>query len=131
MLPSLKADSGSIVGQPITFTTIRYDKICRLAALSMRMETAAILKLRRILDPQNAAHKAIFRASIAAMRSEQTASSPIGDLLCCAFSTLFSHVTVPIFSLLEVARNAQFQSNARLSEVIIGCICYDISLTML
>lgn len=80
MRPSLKADSGDVVGQPITFSTTRYDKIRHMATLSMRMETAAILTLRKVLNPELPAHQAIINASTAAMQPEQSSSSAPGTL---------------------------------------------------
>ncbi|KAK9824740.1 hypothetical protein WJX74_003623 [Apatococcus lobatus] len=79
MRPSLKADSGDIVGKPFTFSTTRYDKVRHLATLSLRMETAAILTLRKVLNPKLPAHQAIINASTAAMRTEQIASSAPGQ----------------------------------------------------
>lgn len=75
MRPSLKAEAGDVVGRPVTFSTTRYTSIGSLATLSMRMETAAILTLRKVLNPANAAHQAIIDASTAAMRDEEKASS--------------------------------------------------------
>ncbi|KAK9824726.1 hypothetical protein WJX74_001445 [Apatococcus lobatus] len=80
MLPSLKADSGKTVGQPFNFDMTRFDIVCRLATMSMRMETAAVLTLRKVLNPENIAHKAIMDASRAAIRDDQTTSSASGHL---------------------------------------------------
>ena len=77
MRPSLKADSGDIVGKPFSFSTTRYEKIRHVATLSMRMETAAILTLRKVLNPELPAHQAIINASTAAMRADQAGELPL------------------------------------------------------
>jgi len=48
---------------PITFSTNVYQTIRILTNLTLRMETAAILVLRKVLDPENPAHQRIIDAS--------------------------------------------------------------------
>ncbi len=62
--PSLAAKAGDVVAEPpITFNTHVYRSLRVLANLKLRMETAAILVLRKVLDPENPAHQRIIDAS--------------------------------------------------------------------
>ena len=63
MQPSLSAQHGQVVGKPVIFSNKLYKKVCVLATCHMRMETAAILVLRKILNPNNASHQAIIDQS--------------------------------------------------------------------
>ena len=57
MQPSLSAQAGRVTGPPVTFSTARYQTISVLADLNMKMETAAILVLRKVLNPDIPAHQ--------------------------------------------------------------------------
>ena len=57
MQPSLSAQAGQVTGPPVTFSTVRYQTVSVLADLSMRMETAAILVLRKVLNPDIPSHQ--------------------------------------------------------------------------
>ncbi|DBA83005.1 hypothetical protein WJX77_011326 [Trebouxia sp. C0004] len=62
--PSLAAKAGDVVAAPpITFSTNVYQTVRVLTKLKLRMETAAILVLRKVLDPENPAHQRIIDAS--------------------------------------------------------------------
>jgi len=52
-----------VADPPITFSTNVYQTIRILTKLTLRMETAAILVLRKVLDPENPAHQRIIDAS--------------------------------------------------------------------
>lgn len=52
-----------MVAPPITFSTNVYKRVRVLTNLTLRMETAAILVLRKVLDPENPAHQRIIDAS--------------------------------------------------------------------
>lgn len=75
MQPSLSAQAGRVTGPPITYSPHVYQTIQVLADLSMRMETAAILILRKVLDPDIPAHQVI----------------------CCPFFVLVAHPICSIF----------------------------------
>lgn len=74
MQPSLSAQAGRVTGPPITYSPHVYQTIQVLADLSMRMETAAILILRKVLDPDIPAHQVI----------------------CCPFFVLVAHPMVTV-----------------------------------
>lgn len=57
MQPSLSAQAGRVTGAPVTYSPHVYQTIQGLADLSMRMETAAILILRKVLNPDTPAHQ--------------------------------------------------------------------------
>lgn len=57
MQPSLTAQAGRVTGPPVTFSNTMYQHIRTLAELSMQMETAAILILRKVLNPDIPAHQ--------------------------------------------------------------------------
>lgn len=62
--PSLSAKAGNVVpGPPMTFSTNIYEHVRMLAELNLKMETAAILVLRKVLDPENPDHQAIIDSS--------------------------------------------------------------------
>lgn len=62
--PSLAAKAGDVMaGPPVTFSTHVYRSLRVLTKLELRMETAAILVLRKVLDPENPAHQRIIDAS--------------------------------------------------------------------
>ena len=63
MQPSLSAQSGNITGPPVKFSQTVYGKVRDLAVLDLRMETAAILVLRKVLDPEIPEHQAIIDRS--------------------------------------------------------------------
>ena len=70
MQPSLSAQSGNITGPPVKFSQTVYGKVRDLAVLDLRMETAAILVLRKVLDPEIPAHQAIIDRSQAQAEGE-------------------------------------------------------------
>lgn len=57
MQPSLSAQAGCVTGPPVTFSNIVYQRIRTLAEFRMQMETAAILILRKVLNPDIPAHQ--------------------------------------------------------------------------
>lgn len=57
MQPSLSAQAGRVTGPPVTYSRTVYRTIQVVAELSMRMETAAILMLRKVLNPDIPAHQ--------------------------------------------------------------------------
>lgn len=63
MQPSLSAQAGTVIGPPVTYSNKRHQTVRQLADLNMRMETAAILVLRKVLDPEDPAHQAIIDRS--------------------------------------------------------------------
>ena len=63
MQPSLSAQQGQVVGQPVIFSDKIYKKVRVLATCNMRMETAATLVLRKVLNPDIASHQAIIDQS--------------------------------------------------------------------
>ena len=77
MQPSLSAQQGAITGPAITFCTKKYVEGHHLATCTMRMETASILILRKVLNPDIPAHQAIIDQSEAAA-PQQEATSPVG-----------------------------------------------------
>ena len=130
MRPSLKADSGDIVGKPFTFSTQLYTKIRHLATLSMRMETAAILTLRKVLNPELPAHQAIINASTTAMQADQAGEFP-SELCPCLAHHL--HSNKPPGPLLLCRRSVEFRlytsalaaaihSCRKISFIMIPCI---------
>lgn len=62
MQPSLSAQQGHVVGKPVIFSN-KSKKVRVLATCNMRMETAATLVLRKVLDPNIASHQAIIDQS--------------------------------------------------------------------
>ena len=93
--PSLAAKAGDVMaGPPVTFSTHVYRSLRVLTKLELRMETAAILVLRKVLDPENPAHQRIIDASQPPDEQEEgegesandtsaaaSTSSPIGNAL--------------------------------------------------
>ncbi|KAL3156154.1 hypothetical protein ABBQ32_012443 [Trebouxia sp. C0010 RCD-2024] len=82
MQPSLTAQAGRVTGPPVTFSNTMYQHIRTLAELSMQMETAAILILRKVLNPDIPAHQAIIDQSQVPDEEEgegESAESPIND----------------------------------------------------
>lgn len=57
MQPSLSAQAGRVTGPPVTYSPYVYQTVQVLGELSMRMETAAILILRKVLNPDLPAHQ--------------------------------------------------------------------------
>ncbi|KAL3152812.1 hypothetical protein ABBQ38_012394 [Trebouxia sp. C0009 RCD-2024] len=80
MQPSLSAQAGRVTGPPLNFSSTIYQHVRTLAELSMQMETAAILILRKVLDPDIPAHQAIIDQSQVPDDEEgegESAESPI------------------------------------------------------
>lgn len=76
MQPSLSAQQGQVTGPAVTFSTRKYNDVRFLATCSMRMETAAILILRKVLNPDFPAHQAIIDQSEASMPHQEANSPP-------------------------------------------------------
>lgn len=63
MQPSLSAQQGEVVGKPIRFSSKVYKTVRSLMKCTIRMETAPILVLRKLLNPDIPAHQAIINQS--------------------------------------------------------------------
>lgn len=59
MQPSLSAQAGGVTGPPVTYSPYVYQTVQVLDELTMQMETAAILILRKVLNPDIPAHQVI------------------------------------------------------------------------
>lgn len=93
MQPSLSAQQGAITGPAITFCTKKYVEGHHLATCTLRMETASILILRKVLNPDLPAHQAIIDQSEAAA-SQQEATSPVGATPAAAHAASGSNTSV-------------------------------------
>jgi len=62
--PSLSAKAGGVIaGPPLTYSTNMYERVRLLAEVNLKRETAAILVLRKVLDPENPDHQAVIDSS--------------------------------------------------------------------
>lgn len=93
MQPSLSAQQGAITGPAITFCTKKYVEGHHLATCTIRMETASILILRKVLNPDLPPHQAIIDQSEAAA-PQQKATSPVSATPAAAYAASRSNTSV-------------------------------------
>ena len=80
MQPSLSAQAGRVTGPPVTYSNTVYQPIRTLVELSMQMETAAILILRKVLNPDIPAHQ-VNLMPLCIEREDSVTGVPASDKL--------------------------------------------------
>lgn len=80
MQPSLSAQAGRVTGPPLNFSSTIYQHVRTLAELSMQMETAAILILRKVLDPDIPAHQ--VNLTPLCIKREDSVTCLLGGWVC-------------------------------------------------
>lgn len=75
--PSLSTQQGQAITGVVNYNTKKYVSVKLLATCSMRMETAAILMLRKVLNPDFPLHQAIIYQSQAPEEQEDSTDQNI------------------------------------------------------